>query len=188
MESGWIDTPALLVTPPVREEFCKRPWRATTSTKIQLAHYNLGAMLQGRGDLAGAEKQYAIALSIRAEDASVNKAIAGANLAAGHPDVAVIYLQTALRSRPDYFDARYNLGTALAMQNNFAAAVGGFLAAVRLNPQDANAEANLGAALAELGNWKEARTHLEKALAIDPTLANARDNLEQVKRAPPSDQ
>jgi tetratricopeptide (TPR) repeat protein len=151
------------------------------------AHYNLGAMLQGRGDIAGAEKQYAMALSIRPEDATVNNAIAGANLAAGHPDAAITYLQTALRSRPDYFDAHYNLGTALAMQNNFAAAVEEFRAAVRINPQDANAEANLGAALAELGNWKEARAHLEKALAIDPTLANARDNLEQVKRALPND-
>jgi tetratricopeptide (TPR) repeat protein len=151
------------------------------------AHYNLGAMLQGRGDLTGAQKQYAMALSIRPEDATVNNAIAGANLAAGHPDAAVTYLQTALRSRPDYFDAHYNLGTALAMQSNFAAAVEEFRAAVRLNPQDANAEANLGAALAELGNWKEARAHLEKALAINPTLANARDNLEQVKRESPND-
>jgi Flp pilus assembly protein TadD/mono/diheme cytochrome c family protein len=151
------------------------------------AHYNLGAMLQGRGDIAGAEKQYAVALSIRPEDATVNNAIAGANLAAGHPDAAITYLQTALRSRPDYFDAHYNLGTALAMQNNFAAAVAEFHTAVHLNPEDANAEANLGAALAELGNWKEARVHLEKALAIDPTLANARDNLEQVKRALPND-
>jgi Flp pilus assembly protein TadD/mono/diheme cytochrome c family protein len=151
------------------------------------AHYNLGAMLQGRGDVAGAEKQYAMALSIRPEDATVNNAIAGANLAAGHPDAAITYLQTALRSRPDYFDAHYNLGTALAMLNNFAAAVEEFRAAVRLNSQDANAEANLGAALAELRNWKEARAHLEKALAIDPTLTNARDNLEQVKRALPND-
>jgi Flp pilus assembly protein TadD len=152
------------------------------------AHYNLGAMLQGRGDLDGAEKQYAVALSIRPEDATVNNAIAGANLAAGHPDSAVSYLQTALRSRPDYFDAHYNLGTALAMQNNFAAAVEEFRAAARINPEDANAEANLGAALAEQGNWKEARTHLEKALAINPNLTNARDNLEQVKRELPNDQ
>jgi tetratricopeptide (TPR) repeat protein/mono/diheme cytochrome c family protein len=151
------------------------------------AHYNLGAMLQGRGDLAGAEKQYTMALSIRPADATVNNAIAGANLAAGHPDAAVTYLQTALHSRPDYFDAHYNLGTALAMQNNFAAAVEEFRAAVRLNPQDANAEANLGAALAGLENWKEARVHLEKALAINPNLTNARDNLEQVKRELPND-
>ena len=102
------------------------------------AHYNLGAMLQGRGDLAGAEKRYAIALSIRPEDATVNNAIAGANLAAGHPDVAVTYLQTALRSRPDYFDALYNLGAALAMQNNFVATVGEFLAAVL--PQSAGCQ------------------------------------------------
>jgi Flp pilus assembly protein TadD len=73
------------------------------------------------------------------------------------------------------------------MQNNFAAAVEEFRAAVRLNPQDANAEANLGAALAELENWKEARVHLEKALAINPNLTNARDNLEQVKRELPND-
>jgi Flp pilus assembly protein TadD len=74
------------------------------------------------------------------------------------------------------------------MQNDFAAAVEEFHAAVRLHPQDANAEANLGAALADLGNWKEARAHLEKALAINPNLANARENLEQVKRAIPNDQ
>jgi len=126
-------------------------------------------------------------LSIRPEDATVNNAIAAANLAAGPPDRAVTCLRTALRSRPDYFDAHYNLGTALAMQNNFAAALEEFRAAVRLNPQDANAEANLGAALAELGNWKEARVHLEKALAINPNLTNARDNLEQVKRELPND-
>ena len=87
MESGWIDTPALLVTPPIREEFCKRPRRHNVDKNPAdfEAHYNLGTMLQGRGDLAGAEKQYAIALSIRPENATVNNAIAGANLAAGIP-------------------------------------------------------------------------------------------------------
>jgi tetratricopeptide (TPR) repeat protein len=149
------------------------------------AHYNLGAMLQGRGDLPAAVQQYEAALSIRPEDPSVNNAIAGANLAGGHPEIAVRYLQTALRSRPDYFDAHYNLGTALAMQNDFAGAIEQFRAAVRLNEQDANAQANLGAALAETGNWKDARAHLEKALAINPNLALARENLEQVKRESP---
>jgi Flp pilus assembly protein TadD len=77
------------------------------------------------------------------------------------------------------------LGTALAMQNDFAGALEHFRAAVRLNSQDANAEANLGTALAETGNWKEAREPLEKALAIDPNLALARENLDQVKRQSP---
>jgi cytochrome c-type biogenesis protein CcmH/NrfG/mono/diheme cytochrome c family protein len=152
------------------------------------AHYNLGAMLQARGQLPDALKEYEQALRIRPEDASANNAIAGVTLATGHPAAAVGYLQAALRSRPDYFDAHYNLGTALAMQNDFAGAVEQFGAAVRLNALDANAEANLGAALGETGKWKEARVHLEKALSIDPNLALARDNLEQVKQNLPKDQ
>ena len=144
-------------------------------------HYNLGAMLQARGELPDALQQYELALRIRPEDATVNNAAGGASLAAERPEAAVKYLEAALRSRPDYFDAHYNLGIALAMQNDFAGAVEHFRAAVQLNGEDANAHANLGAALAETGNLKEARAHLKKALAIDPTLANARENLEHLK-------
>lgn len=151
-------------------------------------HYNLGAMLQARGQSPDALQQYELALRIRPEDATVNNAIAGVRLADGHPEAAVKYLEVALRSRPDYFDAHYNLGIALATQNDFPGAVEHFRAAVQLNSEDANAQANLGAALAETGNLKEARTHLEKALALDPTLASARENLEQIKRTLPSDQ
>ena len=149
------------------------------------AHYNLAAMLQARGKLAEALKQYGLALKLRPEDATVNNAFAAANMAAGHPEAAIRYLEAALRSRPDYFDAHYNLGTALAMREDFEGAVEHFRAAVRINPQDANAEANLGGALAETGHWKEARTHLERALVIDPNNTLARENLEQVKREAP---
>ena len=151
------------------------------------AHYNLAAMLQARGELAEAMKQYGLALRLRPEDATVNNALAAANMAAGHPEAAIKYLEAALRSRPDYFDAHYNLGTALAMREDFEGAVEHFRAAVRINPQDANAEANLGGALAETGHWKEARTHLERALTIDPNNSLARENLEQVKREAPRD-
>jgi len=80
------------------------------------AHYNLAAMLQARGELAEAMKQYGLALRLRPEDATANNAFAAANMAAGHPEAAIKYLEAALRSRPDYFDAHYNLGTALAMR------------------------------------------------------------------------
>ncbi len=151
------------------------------------SHYNLAAMLQARGELAEAMKQYELALQLRPDNATVNNAFAAANIAAGHPDAAIEHLAAALQSRPDYFDAHYNLGTALAMQGDFNGAVEHFRAAVRINPQDANAEANLGSALAETGNWKEARTHLERALALDPNHALARENLELVKRESPTD-
>ena len=149
------------------------------------AHYNLAAMLQARGELVEAMRQYELALRIRPEDATVSNAFAAANIAAGRPDAAVKYLAAALRARPDYFDAHYNMGTALALLGNFAGAVEHFRAAVQINPQDANAEANLGGALAETGNWKEARIHLERALALDPQNELARENLEHVKREVP---
>lgn len=123
------------------------------------AHYNLAAMLQARGELAEALKQYEAALLIRPEDATANNAMAAANIAAGRIDVAIGDLSAALRARLDYFDAHYNLGTALALHEDFGGAVEHFRLAVQLNPHDANAEANLGGALAETGNWKEARTH-----------------------------
>ena len=72
--------------------------------------------------------------------------------AAGRAAESIPHLTAALKARPDYFDAHYNLGNALASQGDFTQALIHFRAAVRLNPDDANAEANLGSALAETGN------------------------------------
>lgn len=176
--AGGIDPRRLLQEAMARHNVEKNP------TDFE-GHYNLGAMLQARGESVEALKQYELALKLRPQDATVNNAVAGLNLAGAHPEIAVKYLETALRSRPNYFDAHYNLGTALAMQNDFVGAVEHFRQAVHINPQDANAQANLGAALAATGDLKEARVHLERALAIDPTLANARDNLEQLNGSAP---
>ena len=144
--------------------------------------YNLGAMLQSRGDVRGAEIQYQAALRLRPGDATVNNALAGALLSSGQVDEAVVHLTAALQARPDYFDAHYNLGQALAAQNNFSGAAAQFRDAVRENPQDADAEANLGSALAQLGQLEEAKTHLERALQLNPSHSLARENLQTVEQ------
>ena len=146
------------------------------------AHYNLGALLQLKGDLAGAVEQFTEAVRIHPDDPVANNAL-GAMLMASHRlDEAIPHLTAALTSRADYFDAHYNLGNALAAQGDFQGALTQFRAAVHLNPQDANAEANLGSALAETGNMKEARAHFERALQIDPKNELARENLEVLAR------
>jgi Flp pilus assembly protein TadD len=144
------------------------------------AHYNLGALLQVRGEVAESAAHFAEAVRIRPEDATANNAFGAALLAGGRTADAVPYLTAALKARPDYFDAHYNLGNALASQGDFNGALVHFRAAVRLNPQDANAEANLGSALAETGNVKEARLHYERALALNPNHELARENLQQL--------
>jgi tetratricopeptide (TPR) repeat protein/mono/diheme cytochrome c family protein len=146
------------------------------------AHYNLGALLQMKGDLPGAVEQFTEAVRIHPEDPVANNALGAMLLASKRPDEAIPRFHTALSGRADYFDARYNLGNALAAQGDFAGALEQFRAAVRLNPSDANAEANLGSALAETGNIKEARAHFQRALQIDPKNELARENLEELNR------
>lgn len=145
-------------------------------------HYNLGAMLQERGDVQGAEAQYQAALQLRPDDATVNNALAGALLASGQVDEAVVHLSAALKARPDYFDAHYNLGQALAAQGHFNGAAEQFHDAVQENPKDADAEANLGSALAQLGRLQEAKTHFERALQLNPSHALAKQNLQLVEQ------
>ena len=145
------------------------------------AHYNLGAMLQARGDVDEALAEYEAAVNLRPDDATANNALGAALVAGGRPEKAVSYLQTALKTRPDYFEAHYNLGFALAQQSEFVAAVEQFQTALRLQPQDAAVEANLGAALAETGHYREAKEHFEHALKLDPNQPIAKENLQTVQ-------
>ena len=59
--------------------------------------------------------------------------LSAANMAAGHPEAAIRYLETALQSRPDYFDAHYNLGMALERSGHPAAAAKAYEAAIALD-------------------------------------------------------
>jgi len=146
------------------------------------AHYNLAAMLQARGVLEEAVKEYESALRVRPRDGVVNNALGGALLTAGRVDEAILRLSAAVKDRPDYFDAHYNLGNALASKGEFRAAADQFRSATRLNPDDADAEASLGSALARIGHISEAKSHYRRALELNPGHALARENLDGLER------
>jgi len=146
------------------------------------AHYNLGEMLQRRGEMDEAIVQFQAATSIRPNDPVANNALGGALLAKGDVDGAVQHFNLALKSQPDYFDAHYNLGNALASQGKFQGAAEQFGEAVRLQPGDVNAQTNLATALVQLGRLSEAKAHYEIALKIDPKFELARDNLQQLQQ------
>ncbi len=147
-----------------------------------VAHYNLGSMLQARGDMFGAITHYGQALQIQPDDAVIHNALGGALLSVGNAPDAIVQFAAALKTRPDYFDAHYDLGIALASQGDFKGALVQFQDAVGLNPNDANAQANLGSALAQTGKLIEARSCFERALQLDPSHQFARENLEAVNQ------
>jgi tetratricopeptide (TPR) repeat protein len=148
------------------------------------AHYNLAALLMGRGELPESLEHFAQANRIRPNQPTVNNAFGAALLAAGRTEESVPHLTAALNARPDYFDARYNLGNALASLGDFRGALAQFQAAVRINPEDANAEANLGSAFAETGDIKQATLHYERALRLNPNHELAKENLGELSREP----
>ncbi|HXY00423.1 MAG TPA: tetratricopeptide repeat protein [Candidatus Limnocylindrales bacterium] len=146
------------------------------------AQYNLGAMLQSKGDSTEALRHFQAAVRLRPTEPVANNALGAVLIAVGNPQEAVAPLLRAIRTRPGYPPAHYNLGNAYASMRKFDEAIRHFSEVTRLSPTDSMAEANLGAALAETGNLTEARRHLERALRLDPQNTLAAENLVEVKR------
>src|SRR5205823_5747475 len=86
------------------------------------------------------------------------------------------HYRQALNIKPDYADAHYNLGGALAQQGKLADAVHHYQRALQITPGDADAHTNWGGALAQQGKLAEAAEHYQQALRIKPDHAAAHNN------------
>ena len=142
-----------------------------------LAHANLGAALEARGQPAEAMKQYRLALRARPDSAAVRNNLGAALQSAGDLDEAIAEYRRAVGAQPDYASARHNLGGALVRKGAFAEALPHLREAVRLSPDDATARNNLGGALLQMGRVAEAVAELRRAVASDPRSLNAHYNL-----------
>ncbi|HZP59479.1 MAG TPA: tetratricopeptide repeat protein, partial [Opitutaceae bacterium] len=100
-------------------------------------------------------------------------------LASAHPDEAIAHYQAALKLRPDYPDAHFNLANALAKNpQQRTEAIAQYEAALQANPNYADAHNNLGILLAsDPARRLEAISHFEAALQIRPGFAAAESNL-----------
>lgn len=90
---------------------------------------------------------------------------------------AIANLQEAVRLRPSYGVAHFNLATLYAKAGRFDEAARHQHEAVRLYPRFADARNNLGQILATRGEMESAARQLRQALEIDPTLGDAHFNL-----------
>jgi protein O-GlcNAc transferase len=95
----------------------------------------------------------------------------------GRDELAMVYLNRALRLKPDSAAAHNNLGNVFSRQRRFAEAVACFRQAVRLKPDHAEPHNNLGNALRDQGHVDEAVASLEQAVRLRPDSADARYNL-----------
>ncbi|MBW2569757.1 MAG: tetratricopeptide repeat protein [Deltaproteobacteria bacterium] len=92
-------------------------------------------------------------------------------------DGAISHYKEALKIKPDFATAFYNIGNPLAKQGLINEAIDHYLEALRIKPNYAEAHNNLGTALTKKGNYDEAILHFKKALKINSQLIEARNNL-----------
>jgi Tfp pilus assembly protein PilF len=89
-----------------------------------------------------------------------------AYLALGRWAEAIAQLQAAVRSLPESVTVQSQLAIALVNDEQLAAAVPHFEAALRLNPSAAEVHDNFGQVLNALGRKREAFEHLEEAARL----------------------
>jgi tetratricopeptide (TPR) repeat protein len=93
------------------------------------------------------------------------------------PAQAAPLLRTALALSPDYHEARYNLGLALAQLGQTDEALLQFGLVVRARPRDAEALYNLGLQFVRTGRLAEALDVFSRAAALEPRVARIQHDI-----------
>ena len=86
-------------------------------------------------------------------------------------------LQQAIRLKPDYAKAYYNLGVAFTRQDRLEEAIGCYQQCLRLQPDSAEAYCSCGAALEQQNKLDDAIHCYRQALKFKPQYAEALNNL-----------
>jgi len=72
----------------------------------------------------------------------------------GELNAAIDSYKQAIKIKPDYADAYYNMGNALKDTGDFNAAIDSYKQAIKIKPDYAEAYSNMGVALKEKGELK----------------------------------
>ncbi len=97
--------------------------------------------------------------------------------AGGETPQAISHYLRALQSRPDYTEARNNLGALYLKMGRIREAIEQYRAALKLNSDQAETWSNLGEALFRNNQLPQAIKSCRKALTLDPDCYRAYNNL-----------
>jgi len=110
-------------------------WRHALARKgdeSHMAHYNLGLVLQTRGNYPAAAAHYAAALRLKPEYGDAHYNMGTIFYLARNYEAARAHFEDATRLRPEFVEARYNLGYALFHLGKCDSAIAQFAEAIRL--------------------------------------------------------
>jgi len=95
-------------------------------------------------------------------------------------DAAIDSYKQALKIKPDYAEAYYNMGVALNDKGDPKAAIESYKQALKIKPDYAEAYNNMGVALNDKGDPEAAIESYKQALKIKPDYAEAYNNIGNV--------
>ena len=92
-------------------------------------------------------------------------------------DSAIDSYKKALKLKPDYAEAYYNMGVALKGKGDLKEAINSYKKALKIKPDYAEAYYNMGNMLRDNGDLEEAINSYKKALKVKPDHAEAYNNI-----------
>ena len=148
------------------------------------AHFNLGGLLQVKGDSAAAIEETQQAVRIRPADEVALNTLGALLQQANRIEEAEARYRAAIRARPSYPDAHFNLASLLLSRDAVEKAIPELREVLRLEPDDAKAAALLAEILqaraqelAGHGKLDEATADFREAMQLKPDDSDACTNL-----------
>jgi tetratricopeptide (TPR) repeat protein len=133
-----------------------------------IAHLNLGAALQKRGDWNGALAEYCETERLAPGGFLIHGNIGSVLDDLGRPEAAMAEYQEALRINPNQPKIHDGIGITLVEMNRFNEAMRQFAEAARLNANDPWPHFQMGQALLKQGHDAEAISQFRESLRLDP--------------------
>jgi len=139
-------------------------------------HNRMGSELLKQGKLKEATEKFRQAIEADPTHAGAHNNLGVAYERMGNRQ-AQAQFEKAIRFRPDFTHAHFNLARILMQKGQSAEAVAELKRTIQIDPDHVGALNMLGMALGRQGKCVEAQSHLERAIRLDPNHAEARSNL-----------
>jgi tetratricopeptide (TPR) repeat protein len=149
----------------------------TKNPACWMAHYNLGIVLGGQGDIDGAIAHYRQAIELRPSYSEAHYNLARLLAQKGQLGDAVAHYQKVLEINPADAEAYNNLGATLFTSGRADEAIAHYRKALEIQPDYSDASCNLANALVSNGDLAGAISHYSTCLALSPNQPEAQYNL-----------
>lgn len=140
-------------------------------------HYNLGIILDERGQLTDAIKEYEKAIDLMPNDVESHYNLGIIFYKLKQFEKAIKEFETVIQINPNDADSHYYLGNILCEMNKVDDAEKEYHLTIKIDKNHAEAHNNLGVIFDANGKLEDAIKEYRKAIKIDPDFAEAFSNL-----------